>query len=147
MNDYGISGTRPFTDGRRKHVDKVSEEMIRDGVSVLVARCHGASRESGWYTDVETGQPKTRNVGEMLCLIHSEISEAMEGYRKSLPDDKLPGRSMIEVELADAVIRIADLAGYLRFDLGAAILEKMTYNAVRQDHKIESRALAGGKQF
>ena len=86
-------------------------------------------------------------VAEKLCLTHSEISEAMEGHRKGLMDDKLPHRPMIEVELADAVIRIADLAGALGLDLGGAIAEKMAFNAVRPDHKPEARAAAGGKAY
>ena len=64
-----------------------------------------------------------------LALIHSEVSEGLEGYRKNLNDDHLPHRKMLEVELADAVIRIFDLAGALKFDLGAAIQEKLAYNS------------------
>jgi NTP pyrophosphatase (non-canonical NTP hydrolase) len=71
----------------------------------------------------------------------------MEGHRKGLMDDKLPHRPMIEVELADAMIRIADLAGALGLDLGGAIAEKMAYNATRADHRPESRAKAGGKSY
>jgi NTP pyrophosphatase (non-canonical NTP hydrolase) len=82
-----------------------------------------------------------------LCLIHSEISEAMEGHRKNLMDSHIPHRSMLEVELADAVIRIADLAGALGLDLGAAIAEKMAYNATRADHKPEARAATNGKAY
>jgi NTP pyrophosphatase (non-canonical NTP hydrolase) len=54
---------------------------------------------------------------------------------------------MIEVELADAVIRIADLCGSMGLDLGGAITEKMEYNAKREDHKIENRKLDNGKKF
>lgn len=117
---------------------------------LLVAECHGASSAAGWWRDLNTGQAiveRPHVVGEKLCLIHSEISEAMEGYRKGLNDDKLPHRPMIEVELADAVIRIADLAGALGLDLGGAIAEKMAYNATREDHKPENRRKAGGKAF
>ena len=89
----------------------------------------------------------TLNVPEKLCLIHSEISEAMEGHRKGLPDDKLPHRPMIEVELADAIIRICDLAGALQLDLGGAIAEKLQYNATREDHKLENRTKDGGKAY
>lgn len=71
----------------------------------------------------------------------------MEGYRKDLPDDKLPHRPMLEVELADAVIRIADLCGFLGLDLAGAIIEKIAYNANRADHKPETRAAGGGKKF
>jgi hypothetical protein len=83
----------------------------------------------------------------MLCLIHSEISEAMEGARKRLQDDHLPHRTMLEVELADAVIRIFDMAGGLHLDIGGAIAEKLTYNERRADHKPEARAQVGGKSF
>jgi len=69
------------------------------------------------------GQPPKVNVPERLMLIVSEIAEAMEGHRKGLMDDKLPTRPMLEVELADAVIRIFDLGGGLSLDLGGAIAE------------------------
>ncbi len=86
-------------------------------------------------------------IAQKLCLIHSEISEAMEGHRKGLMDDKLPHRTMLEVELADAMIRILDLAGAMKLDLAGAIDEKMAYNADRPDHKPEARQAAGGKSY
>ena len=62
-------------------------------------------------------------------------------------DDKLPHRPMLEVELADAVIRIFDMGGGLGLDIPGAIAEKLAYNAGRADHKIENRAAEGGKKF
>lgn len=109
----------------------------------------------GWWTNLETGEDLTsklgekpkRNVPEMLCLIHSEVSEAMEGHRKNLMDDKLPHRPMLEVELADAVIRILDMCGGIGLDLQGAIYEKLAYNAQREDHKVENRLKENGKKF
>ena len=125
---------------------KSAQEFVATGVAMLCRLSHDASRAAGWYSNSD-GSPKERNVPEMLCLIHSEISEAMEGFRKSLPDDKLPHRPMIEVELADTAIRIGDLAGYLKLDVAGAIIEKMGFNRTRADHKLENRNKAGGKAF
>lgn len=118
-------------------------------INALCAEIHADNVAAGWWTDLSTGESivATRNVPEMLCLIHSEISEAMEGHRKNLMDDKLPHRKMMEVELADAVIRIFDLAGSRGYDLGGAIQEKRAYNKQRADHKPENRLKAGGKAF
>jgi NTP pyrophosphatase (non-canonical NTP hydrolase) len=117
---------------------------------------HARNVAAGWWTDIKTGKDlrgkdehgrDNRNVPELLCLIHSEVSEAMEGYRKNLMDDKLPHRSMFEVELADVFIRIFDLAGAHDLDLGGAVLEKLSYNKVRPDHQVENRLKDDGKKF
>lgn len=100
-----------------------------------------------WWQNIDTGDPIKRNKGELLALIHSEISECLEGERKDLMDDKLPHRKMAEVELADAIIRILDYAGGFGYDLQAAFNEKMAFNARREDHTHEARKIAGGKQF
>lgn len=120
---------------------------MKNSINKLRDLCYNASLNAGWHTDTKTGQLIDRNKGEMLCLIHSEISEAMEGERKGLMDDHLPHRVMAEVELADAVIRIMDYAGRFKYDIGGAIIEKMEYNSNRLDHKLENRGKAGGKKF
>jgi NTP pyrophosphatase (non-canonical NTP hydrolase) len=123
----------------------------------LMFICHKASSDAGWWhsqtgidlaAEMRSGTRYGKALAaEKLCLVHSEVSEAMEGHRKGLQDDKLKHRPMIEVELADAVIRIADLAGALGLNLGGAIAEKMAFNAKRPDHKPEARAAAGGKSY
>jgi NTP pyrophosphatase (non-canonical NTP hydrolase) len=79
--------------------------------------------------------------------MHSELSEALEGIRKGKRDDHLPHRLAVEVELADAVIRIMDYCGARGLDLGGAMGEKLAYNKQRQDHKVENRRKSGGKAF
>lgn len=100
-----------------------------------------------WWINIETNEPIQRNIGELLMLCVSELSEALEGHRKSLMDDKLPHRTMFEVEIADTIIRLFDIAGGLKLDLQGAFSEKMDYNRKREDHSIEQRKLAGGKKY
>lgn len=141
----------------------ISSKSIAEAGQTLVRASHDASFAAGWWLHKPTGLDLVevvRNpngplqellagalVAQKLCLIHSEVSEAMEGHRKGLMDDKLVHRTMLEVELADAVIRIADLAGALDLDLGGVITEKMAFNAIRPDHKAEAREAAGGKAY
>ena len=129
-----------------------------NSIGKLQKDIHDSNAVAGWWTDLTSGTnlvEEARNgtrlgkaiVAEKLCLIHSEVSEAMEGARKNLPDDKLPHRPMIEVELADAVIRILDLCGALNLDLKGAITEKLIFNSTRPDHKIENRKKVNGKAY
>lgn len=122
---------------------------IVDASDHLQVICHGLAFEAGWWTDLKTGEDQrgANNIPEKLMLTVSELGEAMEGHRKNLMDDKLPHRPMIEVELADTLIRIFDLAGAKGYDLGGAIAEKLAFNAKRADHKAENRAKEGGKAY
>lgn len=122
---------------------------ILNGLTELVQTCHGNSKAAGWWNHLITGEPlplTQERVGDKLMLIVTEVAEAKEGHRKGLMDSHLPHREMIEVELADAVIRIADLAGALGLDLAGAVVEKLQYNQNRPDHKLENRRGEGGKK-
>lgn len=102
---------------------------------------------SRFYRDIESGKPIERNVGELIALMHSELSEMLEGVRKNLPDKHLPTRSAEEVELADLVIRALDYAGYRGLDIGGAVIDKLKYNQTRADHRPEERRKPHGKKF
>lgn len=97
------------------------------GWTSVAADVHHTARSKGFWEDgVE------RNDGEMLCLVHSEISEVLEALRAGNPlDSKVPEFSGAEVELADAVIRIMDLAYARGWNVAGAIEAKMKYNANR----------------
>lgn len=103
--------------------------------------CHEANRK--WWPE----EVRTRNKGEAIALMHSELSEALEAERKDLMDDKLPERKGAEVELVDCLIRIFDYAYAFGYDLEGAFHDKMAFNAVREDHKLENRMKTNGKKF
>ena len=120
--------------------DEIGEQVYTSG-NVLTNFCHEIASECGWWKNTTT-----QDVPRLLMLCVSELAEAMEGHRKGLPDTHLPERSMLEVELADTVIRIFDMAGGLRLDVAGAIRDKLLYNTSREDHKPEVRA-DGGKSY
>jgi hypothetical protein len=116
------------------------------GIRAAQEIAHKTATDAGWYTDLETGEPIKRNFGEVVALMHSELSEALEADRKGLKDSKLPHRDGREVEFADCIIRILDTAAAMGLDVAGALIEKNRYNRQRADHKIEARA-AGGKKY
>lgn len=96
---------------------------------------HAWAKRKGFWED---GQD--RNDGEMIALMHSELSEALEAIRHgNPPDDKLPEFSGVEAELADVIIRIMDTASARGWRVAEALVAKMAYN--------EGRPYKHGKRF
>lgn len=120
----------------------------------LAKQINKTAREHGfWEAD--------RNFGEMLALIHSEVSEALEEHRSGNPNvwylhdkscrlvEENPAINMFKstwneptcscipkpegtaVELADALIRILDTMHSLDVDIDKVVSHKMQYNDSR----------------
>ena len=119
-------------------------------INELSKQVYEANVKKGFYDD-------QKNIGEMLALIHSEVSEALECDRKDkyykepiirgglIVSEAINEQSdnwyqdyfesqvkdTFEDELADIMIRVMDLAGYKGIDLDTHIKAKMRYNALR----------------
>ena len=124
---------------QNQSVNSYSNAATIIAIDELKSICYSIALECGWWNNPETGEPIERNFGEMIALMHSELSEALEADRRDLMSDKIPGFTGIEEEFADVIIRICDLAGRRKLNLGQAIIAKLAYNQTRADHKMENR--------
>ncbi len=129
---------------------KQEDSKIYESINSFCTEIFEGNRSRGFWDDElkldskyqtqETQQVLERLVlTQKLALVVTEIAEAIEGVRKDAMDDKLTHRRAVEVECADAVIRIFDLCGAFGWDLSGAIKEKLEYNA--------SRPYKHGKRF
>lgn len=110
---------------------KTEDAAFIDAYNSIQEKAFGISLEKGFYPD---GNEDSLPFFCMhLAMIHGEISEALEAVRLgNKNDDKLPDFSAVEVELADAVIRIMGIAGYKNLRVAEAIIEKIKYNSTRK---------------
>jgi len=125
--------------------------ITKTDINKIIEEIHDENLKAGWHHDMVTGEQIT-NVPEKMMLMVSEISEALEAFRKDLKDDKLPQYDGVTVELADLFIRMGDLLGYLKTagfdaDFDQIVYDKRVFNSQREDHKLENRMSANGKKF
>ena len=97
-------------------------------INKLIEKSHDIAISKG-------GWDKEREIPELIALIHSELSEALEEYRVSENLDIRYEKNKPEgfvVELADVLIRIFDLSGKYKIDLKKALETKLKYNETRE---------------
>ncbi len=79
---------------------------------------------NGWNV-LKPGQWDDKyKIPSILALIHSEVSEALEAFRKN---DAIN----FQEELADVLMRVLDCAGGLGIDIDAAVQAKLAKNRTR----------------
>jgi NTP pyrophosphatase (non-canonical NTP hydrolase) len=108
----------PYLDNEQEFPDRLNE--MRDII-------HQWAKDKGWWD-------KPRNKFELIALMHSELSEAVEYLRKKehpAMDDKVPELTGEAAEMADTIIRILDYCGAYGIDIGNAIRLKHAFNQSR----------------
>lgn len=130
--------------GNESQATEFTMEAIGIAVDLLAIKCHRTALDKGFWNDYYKTQAALAPYPDLLAayektffaqrlaLIHSEVSEACEGDRKDLQDDKLPQYKMKDVELVDTMIRILDCAGKYSIPLGEILLAKMGVNSTRE---------------
>lgn len=122
---------------------------VPGGINNLACAIYERNVEKGFYE-------KEKNIGEMLCLIHSEVSEALEADRNRsyamltepqrnvlmgwtgnddfIKDYKDKVKGSFEEEMADIFIRLLDMCAFKGIDIEFHVKAKMRYNLSREKY-------------
>src|SRR3990167_4399664 len=93
-------------------LNELSKEIIKVNTS------------NGWNITKPEDWNDTYKIPGVLALIHSEVSEALEGFRHNDVGN-------FEEEIADTIIRCLDLCAGLNIDIDKAVADKLEKNRGR----------------
>lgn len=137
-----------------QHTNKAREQLIADGVppAMILHVLEGIAALkliSHWYA-VRHGEWKDekldhKTMSAKLLRVHSDVSNALEKGLWNTDSTSLPYRRGEEVNLADALIRICDLACARKLELAGTLIERLAYNATRHDRSAAGHAEPGGE--
>ncbi len=94
------------------------------GLNELAQGCHQIAVEHGWWNG-------DREFGTLVALLHSEVSEMLELYRRSTVDTSVKDIKGMDEEMADVIIRLLDMAAFYEIDIDSAVGHKMGINMDR----------------
>jgi NTP pyrophosphatase (non-canonical NTP hydrolase) len=111
-------------------------------IKELCEESHKTAVEKGFWDSIfhreikvdefEKTYIKERNDGELIALMHSELSEALEALRHgNPPSEHIPQFSAVEEELADLLIRACDMAAARGYRLEETLEAKLAFNKTR----------------
>jgi len=87
-------------------------------ITDLANEIHDTAKAHGWWEG-------KRSFGDLIALMHSELSEALEAYRDGKTD------AAVGIEFADVIIRVLDACVGLGYPIEKIMIEKMEYNKTR----------------